>query len=161
MIDDDNHSYGGSTVETQGVDVNRFTLERILPGAAELCEQGQLNATKLERDPNRFQRRVIDCYYVTEMRDVNGLMLPVTFVETCERQTLLPRLDKAPVSVPILRGPTAISLHWALRMFFLRQKTFGYGKAADDEARRMATTVEFRVIGSKDSSRIQPGVIAL
>ena len=74
----------GPVVERQGFDLADHTVRKVLPVAAELCRQGVENEQRLQRDPARYQRRVIDCYAVTEMRDVNGLQLPVHFVETCE-----------------------------------------------------------------------------
>lgn len=147
-------------VESQGVDLNRYTIERILPGAAELCEEGQRREIALERDPKRYQRKVIDYVDTVVWADHGtGVATPTLMFETCEQQTIIPRMDRQPVNVPILRATSEAQLYWALYVVALRSRMFGMGKEANEMARKFATSVTFRHIGSKDSSVIKPGGI--
>lgn len=144
----------------QTLDLNRWTVENILPGAVELCEEGQRRETALHRDPQRFQRRVIDYVDTVVWSDHgNGVAVPMRMLETCEEQTVIPRMDRQPVNIPILRAVSEAQLHWALFSLALRSRMFGMGKEANEKARKFATSVSFRHIGSKESSVIRPGVI--
>lgn len=64
-------------VESQGLDLNEYALRHILPGAAEMCEEGRLREIALERDkPAAEERRV---YMLAEVRGlpmqmINGIL---------------------------------------------------------------------------------------
>jgi hypothetical protein len=148
-------------VESQGLDLNEYVVRNILPGAAELCEKGIENEKRLQRDPNRFQRKVIDYYDTVVWADHgNGVATPTRMFETCEQQTIIPRMDRQPVNVPILRAPSEAGLHWAMYIMAMRSKMFGMGQDANEKARRFATSVTFRHVGSKESSIARSGVIS-
>lgn len=46
-------------VESQGLDLNEYTLKHILPGAAEMCEEGKQREIALQRDVQPGQRNVL------------------------------------------------------------------------------------------------------
>jgi hypothetical protein len=72
---DDTATPAEHVVERQGIDLNEYTLKHILPGAAEMCEEGRLREVAAERDLKPFERRVV---YATEVRGmmhtVNGII---------------------------------------------------------------------------------------
>lgn len=63
-------------VERQGIDLNRYTLEKILPGAAQMCEEGQQREIAAQRDLKPHENNVI---MLTELRGlpmqlINGIL---------------------------------------------------------------------------------------
>lgn len=53
-------------VERQGLDLNRYVLEKVLPGAAELCEEGKQREIALERDKPAAEGP--RCFMLAEVR---------------------------------------------------------------------------------------------
>jgi hypothetical protein len=76
-VDEPKAEQAEHVVERQGIDLNRYTLEHILPGAAEMCQEGIEREKRLERDkPAAEERRV---YMLAEvrglpMRLINGIL---------------------------------------------------------------------------------------
>lgn len=63
-------------VEHVGLDLNEYTLKHILPGAAELCEQGIQREIQQERDVRQGERKTIWFVEVSKGRFETTSQLP-------------------------------------------------------------------------------------
>lgn len=105
----------GPVVERQGIDVNDYTLKHILPGAAQMCEEGQLREKMAERDLPKFERKV---YYATE---VHGLTMTVNGV-TRPLKGVYKTVTPLPYGIKPVMGRNVAELHWCYRMALMRQR---------------------------------------
>lgn len=63
-------------VEHVGLDLNEYTLKHVLPGAAELCEQGRMREIAAERDVRQGERNTIWFIEVSKGRFETTSRLP-------------------------------------------------------------------------------------
>ena len=94
-----------SVVESVGLDLNEYTLKNILPGAAELCEQGRQREIAATRDIMQAERKV---YYATEVRNmteaVNGVLV--------EKRGWYRTTTALPYGIKPVMGRTDAELRW-------------------------------------------------
>lgn len=94
-----------SVVEHVGLDLNEYTLKHVLPGAAELCEQGKQREIALARDVAQGERNV---YYATEVRGMTEVVNGVLVEKRGWYRTTTP----LPHGVKPVMGKTDAELRW-------------------------------------------------
>jgi len=72
-----------SVVERVGLDLNAYVQAHVLPGAAELCEQGKLREIAAERDVRQGERNTVWFIEVTKGRFETTTKLPHNMPPLC------------------------------------------------------------------------------
>lgn len=94
-----------SVVEHVGLDLNEYTQRHILPGAAQLCEEGKLREIAATRDIMRAANPVV---YTTEVR---GMMETVNGL-TVEKRGWYRTTTPLPHGIKPVMGRSDAELRW-------------------------------------------------
>ncbi len=98
---------GANVAERQGLDLQRYTLEHVLPEALAACDAGIEREKALERDVQRGETRaVIMCQEVRGMTEVvNGIVV--------ERKGWWRTMTPLPGGIKAVMGKSDAEIRWA------------------------------------------------
>jgi hypothetical protein len=120
------------------LDLNRYTLERIIPGAVEMCDDGVLREKKLERDNRPWERKR---YWLAEVE-------PGVFETTDPLPHGMPAMRFRPRNGNPLSGRDGA--HWHYVQHLLRFRIV----RTQEKALKLAREVDFQPVGGVDLTSI-------